>query len=176
MNNDNDNDNASQPVDMSSLDNPVIDKIISLMGVYLDEWKYRDAGFWNQVFKYFYVNLIVTTLPNIAGFLKINLPNINTGLFPIVGIIMAFVFLYLGLSDLARTRAIGDTYVRLMGLLGSEYFQRIKVKGNKDYDKFGIFGKSRAWVMVWAMFGLQLLIAIVLLGYSDDFGFFMPKK
>ena len=152
-----------------------VDQIIALMEIYLDEWKYRDAGFCKQVFKYFYVNFIVTVLPNIASFLKINLPNINPDLFPIIGMIMAFVFLYLGLSDLVRTRAIGDTYVRLMGFLRNEKCRRIQVNGDTNYDMFGIFDISRAFVMVWAMFFLQIFIAVVLLIYSDDVEPFIIK-
>lgn len=104
------------------------DQIIALMEIYLSEWQ--------QVFKYFYVTLIVIILPNIAEFLKIALPPINKKLFPIIGIFMAVMFLCVGIGYALRLKAIGLTYTRMMQLLGNKKYERISIRNRKEI-KYG---------------------------------------
>ncbi len=112
------------------------DQIITLMEIYLSEWQHRDSMLWQQVFKYFYVTLIVIILPNIAEFLKIALPPINKKLFPIIGIFMAVMFLYVGIGYALRLKAIGLTYTRMMQLLGNKKYKRISIRNRKEI-KYG---------------------------------------
>lgn len=108
------------------------DQIIALMEIYLSEWQHRDSMLWQQVFKYFYVTLIVIILPNIAEFLKIALPPINKKLFPIIGIFI----LYVGIGYALRLKAIGLTYTRMMQLLGNKKYKRISIRNRKEI-KYG---------------------------------------
>lgn len=136
------------------------DQIISLMSIYLNEWEHRDSLLWSQVFKLFYANLIVIILPNITAFLGISLPAINSKVFSAVGIVIAFVFLYIGLGYAKRLNASSATYANVMKLLGDEKYQRVplkKIRGGK------LFTPSIATVLVYTMFLALEVIAITLL-------------
>lgn len=143
------------------------DQIIALMNVYLNEWIHRDELFWKQCFKFFYANLIVIVLPNIAQFLQIDLPNISTKFFPIVGIIIAFVFLYVEIGYLVRVKAISDTYVELMSFLGKEEYKRISIRDRNKMPNAWPFAPSLDKILTIAIFCLQISIAIVLLIFSE---------
>ena len=139
------------------------DQIISLMEIYLTEWAHRDELLWTQVFQYFYATLIVIVLPNIAAFIGIVLPQINTKLFPIIGMVMALVFLYVGLGYAIRLRASSRTYEKMMGLLGSEEYARISIR-DKSKIKLGyLFAAPMATVLVVTMFIALETVAIFLL-------------
>lgn len=140
-----------------------IDQTIALMEIYLSEWEHRDELLWTQIFRFFYANLIVTVLPYIAEFLEIKLPPINSKLFPIIGMIMAVVFLYVGISYAIRLKASSDTYVKLMKKLGDEELERNSIKDKKKYKLGFIFSLPMAQVLVIAMFIALESIAIVLL-------------
>lgn len=139
------------------------DQIISLMDIYLNEWEHRDELLWEQVFRCFYATLIVTVLPNIASFVGIELPQINAKLFPIIGIVMSLVFLYVGLGYAMRLRASSKTYVKVMKLLGDEKYERISIKDRKEMKIGFIFSPPIAIVMVITMFLSLMAIAVLLL-------------
>lgn len=139
------------------------DQIIALMDVYLNEWMHRDELLWTQVFKFFYANLVVIVLPNIAEFIGIVLPEINKKAFPIIGIFMAIIFLYVGIGYTMRLRASSRTYVKIMHLLGDKRYERISIK-NKDEIKFGcFFALPMAIVLIIAMFVALIFISIMLM-------------
>ena len=136
------------------------EQLISLMAIYLDEWKHRDSLLWSQTFKLFYANLIVIILPYVTNFLGLSLPPINNKIFFIIGIVFAFVFLYIGLGYAKRLNASSATYKNMMKLLGKEQYCRVpleKIKGGK------LFKPSIATVLVYAMFFALEIIAITLL-------------
>ena len=136
------------------------DQIITLMSIYLDEWKHRDSLLWSQVFKLFYAILIVIILPYVANFLGVSLPPINNKIFPIIGIVLAFVFLYIGIGYAKRLNASSKTYINIMRLLGKEEYQRVPL-ANLRFGK--LFKPSIATVLVYAMFFALEAIAITLL-------------
>lgn len=139
------------------------DQIIALMEIYLDEWQHRDSLLWAQVFKLFYADLIVIVLPNIAEFLGIVLPPINQKVFPLIGIFMAIMFLYMGIGYAIRLRASSRTYEKLMKHLGNEEFERISIK-DKSKIKFGwMFAPPLAMLLVVTMFISLIAASIVLL-------------
>lgn len=143
-----------------ALDN---DQIIALMSVYLSEWEHRDELLWTQVFRYFYATLIVTVLPNIAAFVGIELPEINIKLFPIIGMVMALVFLYVGLGYAIRLRASSRTYEKIMKLLGSEEYERISIRDKKKIKWGYLFATPMAMVLVVTMFVALEAVAVLLL-------------
>lgn len=136
------------------------DDIIALMSVYLNEWEHRDELLWTQVFRYFYATLIVTVLPNVATFIGIDLPKINVRVFPIIGLIMSIVFLYVGLGYAIRLRASSRTYEKIMGLLNDERYKRISIKDNKLGR---IFSAPMAFVLVVTMFIALVSVAVLFL-------------
>lgn len=139
------------------------DQIIALMSVYLSEWEHRDELLWTQIFKYFYAVLIVTVLPNIATFIGIELPEINIKLFPIIGMVMALVFLYVGLGYAIRLRASSRTYEEIMKLLGSEKYERISIRDKKKIKWGYLFAAPMAMVLVVTMFVALEAVAVLLL-------------
>ena len=150
-----DNNNNKEEINLNA------DQIISLMSVYLDEWKHRDKILWSQVFKIFYAVLLVTILPNIASFLEISLPEINKIFFPIAGTVMNVIFLYVGLGYAKRLEASADTYKNVMKLLGDPKYQRVSVKDIKGGEFFSI---PLAKLIVITMFlALQLLAISIML-------------
>ena len=97
------------------------DDLINLMNVYLSEWTHRDELLWSQVFRYFYVTVVVIFLPNIAGFLGIILPEkLPNIIFPIAGLVLALVFLYVSIGYAKRLEAVGKTYQKLICYLPKE--------------------------------------------------------
>ena len=69
-------------------------ELLTLMSIYLDEWKHRDSILWKQTFTFFWATLIVMLLPFAAKYLQINIPDkLPQFLFPLIGIIMSFLFI-----------------------------------------------------------------------------------
>lgn len=139
------------------------DDIITLMGVYLSEWEHRDELLWTQVFRYFYATLIVTVLPNIATSIGINLPEVNVKIFPIIGLVMALVFLYVGLGYAIRLRASSRTYEKMMNLLNDERYKRISIRDKKEIKWGYLFSAPMAMVLVITMFIALVAVAILFL-------------
>lgn len=141
-------------------DNLSTNQIISLMSIYLSEWEHRDNILWSQVFKMFYANLMVIILPNAADFLGISLPTINNDVFPIIGMVMAIVFLYIGLGYVYRLKASGLTYAKVMNLLGDTLYQRTSLRSIPNGN---IFSSSIAHILVIAMFIVLEALAVAVL-------------
>lgn len=139
------------------------DQLIALLGVYLSEWQHRDELFWMQLFKYFYATLIVIVLPNVTKFLGIELPTINSKLFPIIGMLMGVVFLYVCIGYTMRVKASGKTYQKIMEMIGDEEYQRISIRDRKQIRWGYLFAPPMANVMVVAMFLSLESIAVILL-------------
>lgn len=149
--------------DVEKTDTLYKDQIISLMEIYLNEWEHRDSLLWKQAFKFFYANLVVTVLPSIAEFVGISLPPINKKVFPIIGIIMSMVFLYIGIGYAIRLRASSRTYENTMKLLGDEKYCRVSIK-DKKHIKFGwMFAFPMAALIIIAMFIALVTTSIVML-------------
>ena len=136
------------------------DQIISLMSVYLDEWEHRNNLLWSQVFKMFYANLVVIILPYITNFLGVSLPEVNAKLFPTIGMILAPVFLYIGLGYAKRQQASSMTYVKVMKQLENENYQRTPIKSLK-FGKY--FSTPLADLLICTMFFVLETLAIVIL-------------
>lgn len=100
------------------LEDVQIEDLINLMNVYLSEWNHRDELLWSQVFRYFYVTVVAIFLPNIAGFLGIKLPDkLPNIIFPIAGLLLSVVFLYVSIGYAKRLEAVGKTYQKLISYL-----------------------------------------------------------
>lgn len=139
------------------------DQIIALLGVYLSEWQHRDELLWTQVFKYFYATLVVTVLPNAAAFVGIELPEINDKLFPVIGMVMGIIFLYVGLGYAVRLRASSRTYEKIMKMLGDEKYERISIHDREQIKGGYLFAAPMAVVLVVTMFAALEAVAVVLL-------------
>lgn len=94
---------------------------ISLLNIYLEEWRLRDQLIWSQMYKFFYAILIITLLPNLDFYLKSNLPNLPIYIFRGLGIFFSFIFLYVSWGYTVRLHAITDTYQNIINKLPKEY-------------------------------------------------------
>ena len=140
------------------------EEIIALMDVYLGEWEHRDTLLWKQVFRYFYATLFVTILPNIAKSIGIDLPNLNSKVFPIIGLGLSLIFLYVGLGYAVRLRASSRTYEKMMKLLKNPQYERISIKDGKSgkKSKLGVLlSVPMAYVLVVTMFAALVAVAIL---------------
>ena len=82
-------------------------ELISLYMAYESEWEYRDSSIWNIVTKMFVVTLTTILIPFLyKEYCENYVPLI---IFPVVGIIMDCVFLYILLSACKRYEKIGNT-------------------------------------------------------------------
>lgn len=141
-----------------------IDDILCLLNIYLEEWNHRDELLWKQVFKYFYATVIVLFLPNVASFLKIDLPKFPKFVFPLVALALALVFLYISIGYAKRLEASGDTYKNLISLLPEE-LQRIPLSSPKiKYGKF--FSRRMSVVICILMFLGLVILAFVMVCYN----------
>lgn len=128
--------------------------LLTLMNIYLEEWKHRDSMLWKQVFTYFFAILIVMIIPfaNINGFsLGDKLPQCA---FPIVGLVLDLIYAIICYNYAARLSSVGKAYTNIIDMLPRKY-QRTKIK-----DKPFIFGMA---YFLSFIFPLCLLVLGILL-------------
>lgn len=140
------------------------DNTISLLSIYLSEWSHRDNILWSQVFKFYYAILIVILLPNLALYLKLELPSWPVIVFRLIGLALSFIFLYISLGYSIRLQAIGDTCGRLIGKLPTDYKRKslyeIKYK-NLSIGK--IFMPRLSYVICFSLFVSLFSLSIILM-------------
>lgn len=146
-----------------------IDQTISLMSVYLSEYEHRNGLLWKQVFKFYYVNLLTIVFPNIVDSLGIDIPKIPVRFFYIIGIIMAFLFLYIAIGTAMRAQASYCAYEKVAGLLedGTHTYSRISLKDREVIIKYGkLFNPPLARSIILIMFASLLAIAVGLMCFA----------
>jgi hypothetical protein len=147
--------------DLAILEEPPIldkkyDSLVLLIGVYLDEWMHRDTLLWQQVFKHFYATLIITLLPNASiGQFQLQLPDLSSFVFRIVGLLMSFFFLYVSIGYSKRLEATSNTIRDLIAKLPSE-FQRMKLDDSKIF--LGKYFKPRLTEIICIFMFLSLVL------------------
>lgn len=137
------------------------DQIIALMDVYLCEWTHRDNLLWSQVFRFFFASLFVIMLPNLAEGFGIKLPSLGDWIYRFVGGIMAFVFWYVSVGYSYRLAAIGNTYQKLINLLGDDY-KRESIKDKTKFKCGWFFSKRMAFLISCVMFFALIFLDIIL--------------
>lgn len=146
-----------------SFDKLEIQDIVALMSVYLSEWEHRDELFWKQIFKYFYVTLVTLFLPNLAGFLGIELPDFPQILFPTIAAALSVIFLYVAIGYIKRLEAIGITYREVMNRLPPE-LRRVSIIDRRiKHGKH--FNRPMSVVLCVLMFGGLLILAAIMVVY-----------
>ena len=168
------------------------------MGIYLSEWEHRDTLFWSQIFKFFYAILIFILFPYLLEGLGVSddvLLKVPVRMFPMIGIVLSFIFLYVGLAYSARLVAINKSYINLIALLPQNNIKRLKVtdprilskdncsssslhsrRGANQYSQSSqlkikvleLFKPRVSVIMTWIMFFILLFIAIYLLSLEKN--------
>lgn len=133
---------------------------IQLLGIYLDEWQHRDDIYWRQMYKYFYFILIVDVLPYVNDAI-IDIPAVLQKAFPIIGLIMSIVFLYVGMAYTYRTDASRNTCVKIMDLLPT-YYRQTKIK-ELTSPCAKLFTPGIAKVVLWIMFICLFVTPLIIL-------------
>lgn len=93
----------------------VTDKI-ALMAIYRDEWKYRDQTFSSYFWRFVFLSLVITFLPDF--FAKINFQSdimrwFPKWFFPMTGLLCSLLGVYLGYAENQRIESIDEVYKRL---------------------------------------------------------------
>lgn len=126
--------------------------IIYLYSVYLEEWKYRDNKFWQLWLKMIYVSVIVNVIPFLyERFFKGLIPLI---FFPILGIVVQFIFLYMLVAMHKRYIAIGNTLKRINDMFKKKYRREIVT---------GLFGKRMLYFVIYVSFFMMMILSIAVM-------------
>jgi len=134
--------------------------LIALMGVYLNEYSFRNNLSWSQLFKFYFAIIIVITLPFIAGYTNVDFSFLPRILFHVVGFIMTLAFLHQGISRFKRLEASTETYNNIIKKLEPEYQRK-----NIDKLKLGKWFKGRnsyqlLYLMVFSLLAVNVILFI----------------
>lgn len=144
--------------EIKSIDN---DMIINLLNIYLQEYIHRDNHMWSQTYKFFFASLVIMLLPNLTERLGINIPEIFSShkwIFPLAGIALAIIFLYVSLGLAKRFQASSETYNKLINLLPKEV-QRVKLAELP----IKLLNKTHNYILITLMFLVLIIIGILML-------------
>lgn len=136
-----------------------IDRTIQLLIFYETELEHRISIFWSQVFRFFYLSLIIMVLPHITQYLKIEFLPLSNNLFPIIGIVASTISLFFSLSYAKRVEAGTLTYQKLNNLLPDEY-RRIPLV-SVSFGKY--FTKRHATIIPIFLYICLIMIGITIL-------------
>lgn len=126
-------------------------EIIQLYATYEKEWEYRDSSFWNIYFKILFMEVTINFVPFIyKEYCEDIIPLL---IFPIVGFVLNFVFLYVLLAVNSRYVAIGKALKRINDLLDEQYRREI-IKG--------IFNKRLLYFVIYTTFILMMILSIII--------------
>lgn len=141
-----------------------LENIISLLDIYLAEWRHRDEIMWKQIFKFFYATMIVLFLPNIASYLQIDLPAFPKVLFPICALILSLAYLYVSIGYSKRLEASGNTYQKLIDLL-PEQLKRVRLTDPPiKYGKY--FMRRLSNVICTFLFFILFALSLTMIFYN----------
>lgn len=149
--------NDQRPIIKNDIDE---DMIIDLLNIYLQEYIHRDNLMWSQTYKFFFASLIIMLLPNLTERLGIIIPEIFSShkwIFPLAGIALAIIFLYVSLGLAKRFQASSKTYNNLISLL-PEKVQRVKL----DELPIKILDKTHNYIIIILMFLVLIIIGILM--------------
>lgn len=106
------------------------EEIISLMGIYREEWQYRDSAFMSSFLKFSLLSLFITFFPYLIDRVGMSsdsplLETIHPLFFSIFGIICALFGLFYSCAEAKRIEKIDDAYKSLMKQLPE--YARVKM-------------------------------------------------
>lgn len=141
-----------------------IQDLINLLEIYLSEWCHRDELLWKQVFRYFYVTILTIFLPNITSFLQITLPhNLPYIIFPLAGMFLSIVFLYVSIGYTKRLEASRKTCQKLIDYLPPELRRYSILDPEIKYGK--IFHPPMSVILCILMFAGSFSLAAFMITY-----------
>ena len=101
-----------------------IEELLSLMTIYRDEWKFRSQEFVSYFWRFLYLSLIITFLPNFLDAINVTASIVYVlpaWLFSTFGIMFSVFGLYFGLAENERITNIDNAYRSIEQLLPKEF-------------------------------------------------------
>ena len=133
-------------------------ELISLYMAYESEWEYRDSSIWNIVTKMFVVTLTTILIPFLyKEYCENYVPLI---IFPVAGIIMDCVFLYILLSACKRYEKIGNTLFKINSMLDKKYRKEI-IREKRYKTKLNYFVAYASFTF-FMLLGILTIIVLIL--------------
>ena len=126
---------------------------IAMLGIYMEEWKYRDQTMLATLYKTSFISFVIIMLPYLKTYFGISqeLP-FKDWMFSLSGIILALIFVPVNIGNLARQKKSSETIKKIIDLLPEE-LQR------EEIDSFSIVHMRIAQYLV-----LVLQLAVLVLG------------
>ena len=138
------------------------EELLSLINIYSLEWTQRDSLMWKQVYTFFFAVFIIILLP-FAKVWNISLTEtIPHFVFPIVGILLSFLFLYVSMQYAKRLSKIGETYRDLIEHLPEE-FQRKHIYKKDKISFWKQIAYTVPLIMFFALFSFGVLVLVLCL-------------
>lgn len=135
-------------------------ELISLLSVYEEEWRFRDAAWFSRMFQFFLVSFITILIPYLDQYFNIQLPNISKVLFPVSGVVIATVALIFSLMYASRLNKISSTILRINECFDEKY--RIERIGDKGIGK--LYKKRITYGLTAAIYIFELILAACVIG------------
>lgn len=138
-----------------------IENHLALMTLYRDEWKHRDQMFVGFFWRFLYLSLIITFLPNFLQAVNVEADIVDTlpvWLFSIAGIGCSILGLYLGLAENKRITKIDLAYKAVATSVPDDY----QVK--KITEKY--YAPRLNILLCWVSYSITILLAICNFAFS----------
>lgn len=138
-----------------------IENHLALMTLYRDEWKHRDQMFVSFFWRFLYLSLVITFLPNFLKAFNIEADIVNAlpiWLFSIAGIGCSILGLYLGLAENKRITEVDLAYKKVAASLPHAY----QVK--KITEKY--YAPRLNVLLCWVSYSITIFLAICNFAFS----------
>lgn len=134
---------------------------IDYLNVLIQEYIHRDTHMWSQNFRFFFASLVIMILPSVTERFGIEIPELFNSvelIFPVFGIILAFLFLYVSLSQAKRFKAVSKLYDNIVKSLPDD-LKRIPLR---EIDNCKFLNKSNAYLLPALMFSGLIILGILM--------------
>jgi len=138
-------------------------ELISLLGVYLEDFKHRNNILWGNTFKLFYAALLIILLPTVyvakVEFIFLPMP---TELYRAVCFVMLLAILYVVAGYAKRLECCTETYKKMNEKLPKEYQRKDILE-----LKFGKYFLPRtSYLLAFLMFFMLIVINALFMFYG----------
>ena len=140
------------------------DNAIEILKMYSDEWEYLTTQYWDILIKLSIVNYLVILFPFVYDILKVDVNKLNLPLiiFPVLGVVLSFLFLFINISLSARKKTLHETMERIISNFSIDYCKKLNF--NQIDLKFKKLVSLRTSAVVsWGNFIIQIVLSVVVI-------------
>lgn len=140
------------------------EQLLSLLGLYQNEWIEYNSTVWKHAFAYFIFIFAIIVFPFVCpwstrdGVSLLNLPTCYLRAFPITGILLSFGLLFVMIGYSIRMDCCRDIWVKTIKQIGGEYTIEL-LSDAKGLRRF--FGTNITKTVAIAMCVLLIVLAIL---------------